>query len=107
MKDIEGLDKLMLELQYRGLIEHLRDMDEHTRENRANRQLEVDSPWAIPIHHFSDASRECLNLYRDGHFTATVMVTQAVNEGILKLVAERKEIRYKNLRLCLHFVSGY
>lgn len=97
MKAIEGLDKFMQEIQYRGWVEHLRDMDEHTREDRVNRRLEVDSPLAIPIHHFSDASRECLNLYRDGHFIATVMVTQAVNEGILKLVAERKDIQYKNL----------
>ena len=97
MKAIEGLDKLMQEHQYRGLIEHLRAMDEHTREDRANRQLEVDSPWAIPIHHFSDASRECLNLYRDGHFIATVMVTQAVNEGIIKFVAGRNNIKHENM----------
>ena len=98
MKAIEGLDKFLQEIQHRGWIEHLRDMDEHTREDRVNRQLEVDSPLAIPIHHFSDASRECLNLYRDGHFIATVMVTQAVNEGIIKFVAGRNNIiNYENM----------
>ena len=32
----------------------------------------------------------------DGHFIATVMTTQAVNEGIFKFVADRNNIPYKS-----------
>ncbi|MDE0314677.1 MAG: hypothetical protein OXM61_07245 [Candidatus Poribacteria bacterium] len=97
MEAVEGLDKFMQERQRLGLIEHFRDIDDHTREERVDRYLEVKRPFVAPIHHFTHASTECMNLYRDGHFIATVMTTQAVNEGILKLVAERKNIEYENL----------
>ncbi len=100
MEAVEGLDKFMQEMQRNSMIEHFRDTDDHTREERVDRYLEVDRPFVTPIHHFTDASKECINLYRDGHFIATVMTTQAVNEGILKLVAERKNIKYENIKRC-------
>lgn len=90
-----------------GQIEHLRDIDDHTREERIDRYLEVNRSIAIPIndftHHLIDAIKECINLYRDGHFIATIIMTQSVNEGLLKLVAERKSIRYKDKGYCYLF----
>ena len=79
------------------VIEELRQSDEQTREDRADRYLEVNQQGFIPNQHFAPASAECLFLYRDGYFIATVMTTQAVNEGILKFVAERNSIDYKNI----------
>ena len=79
------------------VIEDLRQRDEQTREDRADRYLEVNQQGVIPNHYFAPASAECLFLYRDGHFIATVMTTQAVNEGILKFVAERNRIDYENM----------
>ena len=88
------------------VIEDLRQRDEQTREDRADRYLEVHQQGLIPNQHFAPASAECLYLYRDGHFIATVMTTQAVNEGILKFVAERNNISYKDyLDLLTIFVS--
>ena len=86
------------------VIEDLRQRDEQTREDRADRYLEVHQQGFIPNQHFAPASAECHYLYRDGHFIATVMTTQAVNEGILKFVAERNNIQktdYCNLRALL------
>ena len=79
------------------VIEKLRQSDEQTRKERADRYLEINQQGFISNHYFALASAECLNLYRDGHFIATVMTTQAVNEGILKFVAERNNIQYKDL----------
>ena len=75
-------------------------MDELTCEVRVDRYLEVDRQRIIGSYHFAQASTECIDLYRDGHFIATVMTTQAVNEGIIKFVAERNNIQYENMPLC-------
>src|SRR3972149_10203055 len=49
----------------------------------------------IPAHYFAAASSECLRLYRDGYCLSAVMVSQAVNEGIGKLILERNRISRK------------
>ena len=69
-------------------VERLRQHDEATRIARVGRYLEIGKKGIIPGGPFSRASSECIDLYRDGHFIATVMQTQAVSEGILKLVAD-------------------
>ena len=74
------------------LIQDFTQIDGHAREDRVNPYLEIDRQWIIGDHYFARASKECIHLYRDGHFIATVMTTQAVNEGILKFVAERNNI---------------
>ena len=81
-----------------SVIKALRESDEQTREDRADRYLEVNQQAFISNQPFAPASAECLYLYRDGHFIATVMTTQAVNEGILKFVADRNSIDYENIR---------
>ena len=79
------------------LIQEFAQIDELTREERVDRYLEIDRQKIIGEHHFARASTECINLYRDGHFISTVMTTQAVNEGILKFVADRNSIDYENI----------
>lgn len=71
------------------LRDELRQVDEQSLDARVNRYLEIDHAGIIGNHYFAAASSECINLYRDGHFIATVMATQAVNEGILKFLKER------------------
>ena len=79
------------------LIQEYAQIDERTREERVDRYLEIDRQKIIGEHHFAHASTECIHLYRDGHFISTVMTTQAVNEGIIKFVAGRNNIKHENM----------
>ena len=63
-----------------------------TVEDRINRLVEIDHQRIIGGHHFAAASSEVILTYRDGHFISTVMASQAVNEGILRFVAERNDV---------------
>ena len=77
---------------------------------RVDRLLEIDKQGIIGDHHFARASSECIDLYSNGHFIATVMVTQSVNEGIIKFVADRNQInrQTQNVMLCCQFsIKGY
>ena len=98
MKDTINPEETLRALSRPLVIKALRESDEQTREDRADRYLEVNQQGFIPNHYFAPASAECLFLYRDGYFIATVMTTQAVNEGILKFVADRNSIDYENIR---------
>ena len=69
--------------------EAIRAEFEHSLEQRVDRYLEVQHQGIVPNHHFAAASSECLNLYRDGYFLSTVMVSQSVAEGIFRFVLER------------------
>ena len=100
MKVTEDEEKVRQEMQRIELIRQFSQIDEYTREARVDRYLEVNRQRIIGSHHFAPASTECIDLYRDGHFIATVMATQAVNEGIIKFVAERNNIKYENMTLC-------
>ncbi|SEJ68937.1 hypothetical protein SAMN04244572_04914 [Azotobacter beijerinckii] len=60
-----------------------------TVDERVTRHLSVNHQNIIAGHHFAAASAECLDLYRDGYFLSTVMVSQAVAEGIFRFVLER------------------
>ena len=97
MKDTINPEETLRTLSRPLVIKALRESDEQTREDRADRYLEVNQQGFIPNHYFAPASAECLFLYRDGYFIATVMTTQAVNEGIIKFVAERNNIQYENM----------
>jgi hypothetical protein len=63
-----------------------------TIDQRVERYMEIDHQGIVGGHHFADASSECINLYRDGYFISAVMVSQAVNEGIMRFIAERNGI---------------
>lgn len=69
---------------------------ESTIDQRVERYLEIDHQGIIGAHHFAKASSECINLYRDGYFISAVMVSQAVNEGIIKFIAEKNGIKHEN-----------
>jgi hypothetical protein len=74
------------------LAESSRQAYNQTLDARIDRQIEIEHQNIIGNHYFAAASSECLDLYRDGHFISTVMMTQAVNEGILKFVAGRNDV---------------
>ncbi len=61
-------------------------------EESIDRALEIQQQNIIPNHHFSMVSSECIRLYQDGHLTATVMATQALNEGLIRFIEERNSI---------------
>ncbi|MBI5076477.1 MAG: hypothetical protein HZB62_15100 [Nitrospirae bacterium] len=61
-------------------------------EDKIERYLEIEHQGIIGEHYFAPASSECIYLYRDGYFIGAVMMSHAINEGIMKFVAERKGI---------------
>lgn len=77
------------------LKESLQSEFDQTLDQRVDRYMQIDHQGIIGNHHFAAASSECINLYRDGFYISSVMVSQAVNEGIVKFVAERNGIKEK------------
>ena len=61
-------------------------------EEKIDRYLEIEHQGIIGGHYFAPASSECIYLYRDGYFIGAVMMSHAINEGIMKFVAERNGI---------------
>jgi len=61
-------------------------------EEKIDRYLEIEHQGIIGYHYFAQASSECIYLYRDGYFIATVMMSHAINEGIIKFIAERNSV---------------
>jgi hypothetical protein len=84
--------KTMQAIRRAQLRDELGQVDEQSLDARVDRYLEIDHAGIIGNHHFAAASSECIDLYRDGHYIATVMATQAVNEGILKFLKERNGV---------------
>lgn len=73
--------------------ENLKSLFESTLDQRVNRYLEIDRQGIIGEHHFAEASSQCIQLYIDGYYLSAVMVSQAVNEGIIKFIAQRNKIK--------------
>jgi len=65
-------------------------------EDKIDRYLELEHQQIIGYHYFSDASSECIFCYRDGYFISTVMMSHAINEGIIKFITERNRISRNN-----------
>lgn len=61
-------------------------------DERVDRYLEIGHQWIIGNHHFATASSECINVYRDGHYIAAVMMSHSINEGIIAFVTERVKL---------------
>ena len=61
-------------------------------EEKIDRYLEIEHQGIIGGHYFAPASSECIYLYRDGYFIGAVMMSHAINEGIIKFVAERNTV---------------
>jgi hypothetical protein len=89
-------EKAMKAVRRAQLKDDLRQVCEQTLDERIDRYLAIDHQGIIGNHYFAAASSECIDLYRDGHFIAAVMASQAVNEGILKLIAERNNVQAKD-----------
>lgn len=62
-------------------------------EEKIDRYLEIEHQGIIGEHYFAPASSECIYLYRDGYFIGTVMMSHAINEGIIKFIAQRNDIK--------------
>ncbi len=65
---------------------------EQMLEGRIDRYLSIDHQPVIADHHFSRGSAECINLFRDGYFTACICLTQSVAEGIVKFLQEKNGV---------------
>ncbi len=61
-------------------------------EEKIDRYLEIEHHGIIGGHYFAPPSSECIYLYRDGYFIGAVMMSHAINEAIMKFVAERNGI---------------
>lgn len=85
--DVQNIMKRIL------IKKDIKDSIEQTLDQKIDRYLEIDHQGIIGNHHFAAASSECINLYRDAYYISAVMVSQAVNEGIIKFVAERNGIK--------------
>jgi hypothetical protein len=81
------------QVKQRMIGDGLRAHFEATLQQRVERHIEVTHQPITPNPHFAAASAECISLYTDGYFISTVMVTQAVAEGIRKFLVERNEIK--------------
>ena len=62
-------------------------------DDKIDRYLEIEHQEVIGYHYFAPASSECIFLYRDGYFIGAVMMSHAINEGIIKFVSERNNIQ--------------
>jgi hypothetical protein len=77
--------KETLEAEYLNLIDE-----------KINRYLENNRQGITASHQFTPALDECTKLYRDGYFISTVMMSYAINEAIIKLIAEKNNIDTQN-----------
>ena len=73
---------------------------------------EIEIYGVIPGNYFSEAITECQKVYESGYFIATVMLTQAVNERLLKFIAEKsgvldkKQVTGKDLPALVHLKTS-
>ena len=75
---------------------HLRRKFEADFQARVRRTQELSYLRVIGGHYFAAASSQCLELYRDGYMLGCIMCSQALLEAVLKFVAQRNRMEYKN-----------
>lgn len=73
----------------------LRQRFESQLPHRLERIRNLKYQRIIGAHHFAVASRECLELYRDGYMLGCIMCAQSLLEAMLKFVAKRNELPHK------------
>ncbi len=81
-----------MDIKRQALKDNLMATYNSSIDERVDRYLDVGHHWIIGNHHFAAASSECIDLYRDGHFIAAVMMSHSINEGIIVFVAERVKL---------------
>ena len=74
------------------LKENIESQCKGSIEEKIARYLEIEHQGIIGGHYFAQVSSECIYLYRDGYFIGAVMMSHAINEGIIKFIAERNNI---------------
>ncbi len=74
------------------LKENIKSNCESSIEEKVTRYLEIEHQGIVGGHYFAKASAECIYLYRDGYFIGAVMMSHAINEGIIKFIAGRNNI---------------
>ena len=57
-----------------------------TINDRITRYMELDFIKVMPNEHFASVSAECILLYRDGYFFASIALCQAVAEAVVRLL---------------------
>ena len=83
--------KAQLKNDFRSIFENYLD-------KKIERYLEINHQSIIAGHYFAHASTECIYLYSDGYFISAILLSQAVCEGIMKLILEKNKITNKNDR---------
>ncbi|HEY2092179.1 MAG TPA: hypothetical protein VGJ81_09830 [Thermoanaerobaculia bacterium] len=73
--------------------EFLRQRFESTLPDRVRRRQAAPVHAAIPNEWFAAATRECRDLYVEGHYYGAICLTQAVAEGISKFLTLRNNHR--------------
>ena len=89
MTDPKNIKRIMVK-------ESIESHCQHDIDDKIERYLEIEHQGIIGGHFFAPASSECIYLYRDGYFIGAVMMSHAINEGIIKFVAERNSIQKNN-----------
>lgn len=84
--------EIMKQIKKRELKDSLRSSLETSIDGRCERYLDIGHQWIIGNHYFSNASVQCVELYRDGYFMAAVMMSHAINEAIIRFIVERNHI---------------
>lgn len=84
--------EIRLALQKQRIKEALISEFNTSLEERVGRYIDIGHQWIIGNHHFAEASSECINVYRDGHFISAVMMSHSINEGIIVFAAERLKL---------------
>ena len=75
---------------------HLRRKFEADLQARVRRTQELSYLRIIGGHYFAAASSQCLELYRDGYMLGCIMCSQVLLEAVLKFVAQRSKMEYRN-----------
>ena len=78
------------------LKENIESQCKGSIEEKITRYLEIEHQGIIGGHYFAKVSSECIYLYRNGYFIGAVMMSHAINEGIIKFIAERNNTERPN-----------
>lgn len=65
---------------------------ENSIDEKIRRYLEIKPQDIIGNHYFSAASTECIKAHTNGQFISAIVLSHAVNEGILKFICETMDI---------------
>lgn len=85
-------DEIQKAIKRKQTEDSSRQKFEQSLPHQIDRYLEIDHQAMIGGHYFAEASSQCIDLYTEGNFIATVMMSHAINEAIIRFVAERNNL---------------